>query len=110
MKRLEQRYEHILLKTKVTKVEARPDGLAVVGQPMLAHKAIHQGKVAAEAVAGMNTYFDARAIPSVAYTDPEVAWVGVTENEARARGLRYGKGGFPWRPAAVRCHWVATKD
>jgi dihydrolipoamide dehydrogenase len=159
MKRLERRYEQIFLKTKVTKVEARPEGLAVqfegpkapasdtfdrvlvavgrkpngrvigaenagvmidergfiptdkqmrtnvphifaigdvVGQPMLAHKAMHEGKVAAEAAAGMNSYFDARVIPSVAYTDPEVAWVGVTENEARARGLRHGKGVFPW--------------
>jgi dihydrolipoamide dehydrogenase len=159
MKRLEQRYEHIFLKTKVTRVEARPEGLAVqfegpkapandvfdrvlvavgrkpngrfigaenagvmidergfiptdkqmrtnvphifaigdvVGQPMLAHKAMHEGKVAAEAAAGLNSYFDARVIPSVAYTDPEVAWVGVTENEARAKGLRYAKGTFPW--------------
>ena len=53
----------------------------VVGQPMLAHKAMHEGKVAAEVIAGKNSFFDARAIPSVAYTDPEVAWVGVTENE-----------------------------
>jgi dihydrolipoamide dehydrogenase len=159
MKRLEQRYEHIFLKTKVTKVEARPEGLTVqfegpkaptsdtfdrvlvavgrkpngrvigaenagvivdergfiptdkqmrtnvphifaigdvVGQPMLAHKAMHEGKVAAEAAAGHNSYFDARVIPSVAYTDPEVAWAGVTENEARAKGVRYGKGVFPW--------------
>ena len=159
MKRLEKRYEHILLKTKVTKVDARPEGLVVqlegpnapesdvfdrvlvavgrkpngrvigaenagvmvdergfiptdkqmrtnvphifaigdvVGQPMLAHKAMHEGKVAAEAAAGLNSYFDARVIPSVAYTDPEVAWAGLTENEARARGLRYTKGTFPW--------------
>jgi dihydrolipoamide dehydrogenase len=68
----------------------------VVGQPMLAHKAMHEGKVAAEVSAGKNSFFDARAIPSVAYTDPEVAWAGVTENEARAAGVRYGKGVFPW--------------
>jgi dihydrolipoamide dehydrogenase len=68
----------------------------VVGQPMLAHKAVHEGKVAAENTAGRSSYFDARVIPSVAYTDPEVAWVGVTENEARAAGVKYGKGVFPW--------------
>jgi dihydrolipoamide dehydrogenase len=68
----------------------------VVGQPMLAHKATHEAKVAAENTAGHNAYFDATVIPSVAYTDPEVAWVGVTENEARAAGVKYGKGVFPW--------------
>jgi dihydrolipoamide dehydrogenase len=68
----------------------------VVGQPMLAHKAVHEGKVAAEVAAGSNRIFDARVIPSVAYTDPEVAWVGVTENEAKAKGLKVGKGVFPW--------------
>ncbi|MEL6375350.1 MAG: dihydrolipoyl dehydrogenase [Pseudomonadota bacterium] len=68
----------------------------VVGQPMLAHKAVHEGKVAAEVAAGHKRAFDARVIPSVAYTDPEVAWVGVTENEAKAQGLKVGKGVFPW--------------
>ena len=68
----------------------------VVGQPMLAHKAVHEGKVAAEVAAGQKSAFDARCIPSVAYTDPEVAWVGVTETEAKARGLSYGSGTFPW--------------
>ena len=69
----------------------------VVGQPMLAHKAVHEGKVAAEvAAAGSNRVFDARVIPSVAYTDPEVAWVGMTENEAKAKGVKVGKGVFPW--------------
>ncbi len=68
----------------------------VVGQPMLAHKAVHEGKVAAEVAAGLKSGFDARVIPSVAYTDPEVAWVGVTEAEARQQGLDYGKGVFPW--------------
>jgi dihydrolipoamide dehydrogenase len=68
----------------------------VVGQPMLAHKAVHEGKVAAEVAAGKPSAFDARVIPSVAYTDPEVAWAGVTETEAKARGLSYGTGTFPW--------------
>ena len=159
MKRIQGLYENIYLKTKVTKVEARADGLAVsfdggkapasdifdkvlvavgrkpngrligaenagvvvdergfipvdkqmrtnvphifaigdiVGQPMLAHKAVHEAKVAAETAAGKNSFFDAKVIPSVAYTDPEVAWVGLTENEAKAQGLKYGKGVFPW--------------
>jgi dihydrolipoamide dehydrogenase len=68
----------------------------VVGQPMLAHKAAHEGRVAAEVAAGMKSGFDARVIPSVAYTDPEVAWVGVTEHDAAVKGIRYGKGVFPW--------------
>jgi dihydrolipoamide dehydrogenase len=158
-KRIEKRYENIYLKTKVTNVQATPDGLVasfeggkappsdtfdrmlvavgrrpngrligaenagvrvdehgfipvdrqqrtnvphifaigdIVGQPMLAHKATHEGKVAAEAAAGRNSFFDAKVIPSVAYTDPEVAWVGKTENEAKAEGIKYGKGVFPW--------------
>ena len=158
-KRVTRRYENVYLKTKVTNVEAGPEGLVVsfdgakapatdtfdrilvavgrrpngrligaenagvavddrgfipvdkqlrtnvahifaigdvVGQPMLAHKAMHEGKVAAEVTVGKNSFFDARAIPSVAYTDPEVAWAGMTENEARAAGLKYGKGVFPW--------------
>jgi dihydrolipoamide dehydrogenase len=68
----------------------------IVGQPMLAHKASHEGKVAAEVAAGQKSYFDARVIPSVAYTDPEVAWVGLTENDARAQGIVIEKGQFPW--------------
>jgi dihydrolipoamide dehydrogenase len=68
----------------------------IVGQPMLAHKASHEGKVAAEVAAGQKSFFDARAIPSVAYTDPEVAWVGLTETEAKASGVPIGKGVFPW--------------
>ncbi len=158
-KRLEKRYEKILLETKATAVEAGPDGLRVafegkggagsdvfdamlvsvgrrpnggaigaaaagvavdergfiavdkqmrtnvphifaigdvVGQPMLAHKASHEGKVAAEVASGHKSAFDAKAIPAVAYTDPEVAWVGVTENEAKAKGLEFGKAVFPW--------------
>src|SRR4051812_38385354 len=159
MKRIEKRYAAIHLKTKVTKVEAGPDGLTahfegpkapatesfdrilvavgrrpngraigaeeagivvdergfipvdkqmrtnmpnifaigdIVGQPMLAHKAVHEGKVAAEVAAGKNSHFDAKVIPSVAYTDPEVAWAGLTENECKAKGIKYGKGAFPW--------------
>jgi dihydrolipoamide dehydrogenase len=68
----------------------------VVGQPMLAHKATHEGKVAAEVAAGHKSFFDARAIPSVAYTDPEIAWVGVTETSAKATGLKIEKTTFPW--------------
>jgi len=68
----------------------------IVGQPMLAHKAVHEGKVAAEVAAGRKAAFDARVIPSVAYTDPEVAWVGLTENDAKAKGIAYGKASFPW--------------
>ncbi len=68
----------------------------LVGQPMLAHKAVHEAHVAAEAAVGQKSYFDARVIPSVAYTDPEVAWVGVTEDEAKAKGIAYEKGHFPW--------------
>ncbi len=68
----------------------------IIGQPMLAHKAVHEGKTAAEAASGMASHFDARVIPSVAYTDPEVAWVGLTEEEAKAQGIKYGKGVFPW--------------
>jgi dihydrolipoamide dehydrogenase len=158
-KRVSRQYEHVFLRTRVTAVESRPEGLVVsfegekapatdtfdrilvavgrrpngalidaeraglnvdpagfipvnkqlrtnvphifaigdvVGQPMLAHKAMHEAKVAAEVIAGKNSYFDVRAIPSVAYTDPEVAWAGITENEARAAGVAYGKGVFPW--------------
>ncbi len=158
-KRIEKRYKKILLKTKVTKLEALPEGLRanyegpdsperqlfdrvlvavgrtangnainaaaagvevsarglidvdkqmrtnvphifaigdIVGAPMLAHKASHQGKVAAEVAAGHKASFDARCIPSVAYTDPEIAWAGLTETDAKARGIDYGKGTFPW--------------
>ncbi|MBX2824476.1 MAG: dihydrolipoyl dehydrogenase [Gammaproteobacteria bacterium] len=68
----------------------------IVGQPMLAHKATHEGKTAAEVVCGMKSYFDARTIPSVAYTDPEVAWMGLTETDAKEQGVAYEKGVFPW--------------
>lgn len=159
-KRIKSRYKNIYLKSKVTKVEAKKDGLYVtfegegapkqpekfdrilcavgrrpngdqvdagkagvkvdergfipvdkqmhtnvphifaigdvVGNPMLAHKAMPEGRIAAEVIAGLKHYFDAKCIASVAYTDPEVAWVGVTENEAKAKGIKYGKGVFPW--------------
>jgi dihydrolipoamide dehydrogenase len=81
------------LRTNVPHIYAIGD---VIGQPMLAHKAMHEAKVAAEVIAGQTSYFDARVIPSVAYTDPEVAWAGTTETEARAAGVTYGKGVFPW--------------
>ena len=68
----------------------------IVGQPMLAHKASHEGKVAAEVAVGHKSGFDARVIPSVAYTDPEIAWAGLTETEAKDRGIEYEKGVFPW--------------
>ena len=68
----------------------------LVGQPMLAHKAVHEAHVAAEAAHGEKAFFDARVIPSVAYTDPEVAWVGITEDEAKAQGIKLEKGHFPW--------------
>jgi dihydrolipoamide dehydrogenase len=162
-KRIEKRYEKILLKTKVTKVEAQKAGLKVTfegrtdqdrapepqvydyilmavgrrpngrdikaeaaginvdergfipvdkqlrtnmphihaigdicGEPMLAHKASHEGKIAAEVIAGHKAYFDARTIPSVAYTDPEIAWMGLTETQAQAQGVQYDKAVFPW--------------
>ncbi len=81
------------MRTSVAHIFAIGDS---VGPPMLAHKATHEGKVAAGVAAGRNSAFDARAIPSVAYTDPEVAWVSLTENEARASGRSFGKGVFPW--------------
>jgi dihydrolipoamide dehydrogenase len=68
----------------------------IVGQPMLAHKAVHEGHVAAETAAGKNSLFEARQIPSVAYTDPEVAWAGLTEEQCKAQGIKYGKAVFPW--------------
>jgi len=159
-KRIEKRYEGIYLKTKVTKLEARPDGLLatfeganapaepqlydmvlmavgrrpngkeigadkagvivsergfipvdrqqrtnvghiyaigdICGDPMLAHKATNEAKVAAEVIAGHKVEFDAMTIPSVAYTDPEVAWMGLTENDAKAQGIPYEKANFPW--------------
>ena len=158
-KRTEKRYEAIYLKTKVTKIEAKKEGLNIifegdnapqpqlydrvllavgrrpngheinaeaagvvvnargfipvdkqqrsnvphiyavgdiVGDPMLAHKATHEGKVAAEVIAGHKTSFDALTIPSVAYTDPEISWMGLTETQAKAQGITYEKASFPW--------------
>ncbi len=159
-KRMEKRFESIMLSTKVAKMEAKKDGIHVsfegenapegvqvydrvlvsigrrpngknigaenagvavdergfisvdiqmrtnvphifaigdiVGQPMLAHKATHEGKVAAEVIAGQKVEFQAMAIPSVAYTDPEVAWAGITETEAKAKGIEIEKASFPW--------------
>jgi dihydrolipoamide dehydrogenase len=158
-RRIEKRYEKILLKTKVTKIEAQQDGLKVTfegdkapdpqtydyilmsvgrrpngreikaeaagvkvdergyipvdkqlrtnvphiyaigdicGEPMLAHKATHEGKTAAEVIAGHKAYFDAKTIPSVAYTDPEIAWMGLTETQAQAEGIEFEKAVFPW--------------
>ena len=68
----------------------------IVGDPMLAHKAVHEGKVAAENIAGHKAYFEPMTIPSVAYTDPEIAWMGLTETQAKAQGIEYEKGSFPW--------------
>jgi len=81
------------MRTNVAHIFAIGD---IVGQPMLAHKAVHEGHVAAEAAAGEKSYFDARVIPSVAYTDPEIAWVGLTEDDAKAKGVKVEKGLFPW--------------
>jgi dihydrolipoamide dehydrogenase len=85
----------------------------IVGQPMLAHKAVHEGKVAAEVIAGHKAAFDARTIPSVAYTDPEVAWMGLTETEAKAQGIEYEKATFPWaasgRALSIGADYGATK-
>ncbi|VFR42139.1 Dihydrolipoamide dehydrogenase of pyruvate dehydrogenase complex [plant metagenome] len=82
------------MRTNVPHIYAIGD---IVGQPMLAHKAVHEGHVAAEVIAGQKSFFDARVIPSVAYTDPEVAWVGLTEDEAKKNGIKVEKGLFPWQ-------------
>ena len=81
------------LRTNVTNIFAIGD---IVGQPMLAHKAVHEAHVAAEVAAGQKSYFDAKQIPSVAYTDPEVAWAGLTEEQCKAKNIAYEKGLFPW--------------
>ncbi len=81
------------MRTNVPHIYAIGD---VVGNPMLAHKAMPEGRVAAEVIAGLKHFFDAKCIASVAYTDPEVAWVGMTEIEAKAKGIKYGKAAFPW--------------
>jgi len=81
------------MRTNVPNIFAIGD---VVGNPMLAHKATHEAKVAAEVIAGLPSLFDPMTIPSVAYTDPEVAWMGLTETEAKEQGIAYEKGAFPW--------------
>ncbi|HEO1484109.1 TPA: FAD-dependent oxidoreductase, partial [Legionella pneumophila] len=81
------------LRTNVPYIFAIGD---VNGQPMLAHKAIPEGKVAAEVIAGKKHYFEPKCIPSVAYTDPELAWAGLTEKEAKEKGINYEKASFPW--------------
>lgn len=81
------------MRTNVPNIFAVGD---IVGEPMLAHKATHEAKVAAEVITGMKSWFEPRAIPSVAYTDPEVAWMGLSESEAKSQGIAYVKGAFPW--------------
>ncbi|RUO62504.1 dihydrolipoyl dehydrogenase [Pseudidiomarina insulisalsae] len=81
------------MRTNVKNIFAIGD---LVGQPMLAHKAVHEGHVAAEVISGMKHYFDPKVIPSIAYTDPEVAWTGLTEKEAKAQGIEYETAVFPW--------------
>lgn len=81
------------LRTNVPHIYAIGD---IVGQPMLAHKGVHEGHVAAEVISGMKHYFDPKVIPSIAYTDPEVAWVGLTEKEAKEQGIAYETATFPW--------------
>ena len=81
------------MRTNIAHIYAIGD---IVGQPMLAHKAVHEAHVAAEAASGLKSFFDARQIPSVAYTDPEVAWAGLTEEQCKAQGVKYSKAVFPW--------------
>ncbi|MBI5626572.1 MAG: dihydrolipoyl dehydrogenase [Nitrosomonadales bacterium] len=81
----------------------------IVGEPMLAHKAMHEGKVAAEVIAGHKAYFEPLTIPSVAYTDPEIAWMGLTETQAKAQGIAYEKASFPWA-ASGRASSVGRND
>ena len=81
------------MRTNVAHIYAIGD---ITKNPMLAHKAVHEGHVAAEAAAGQKSHFDARVIPSVAFTDPEIAWVGLTEDEAKKNGTKVGVAKFPW--------------
>ncbi|NIG97916.1 MAG: dihydrolipoyl dehydrogenase [Serratia symbiotica] len=98
------------LRTNVAHIFATGD---IVGQPMLAHKGLHEGHVAAEVIAGMKQYFDPKVIPSIAYTEPEVAWVGLTEKEAKEKGISYATATFPWamsgRAIASDCEDGMTK-
>ena len=81
------------MRTNVLHIYAIGD---ITGEPMLAHKAVHEGKVAAEVIAGHPAAFELLTIPSVAYTDPEIAWMGLTETQAKAEGIEYEKANFPW--------------
>jgi dihydrolipoamide dehydrogenase len=94
------------MRTNVPHIYAIGD---IVGNPMLAHKAVHEGKVAAENIAGHKAFFEPLTIPSVAYTDPEVAWMGLTETEAKAQGIEYEKGVFPWA-ASGRALSIAREE
>ncbi|WP_241646838.1 dihydrolipoyl dehydrogenase [Rosenbergiella metrosideri] len=98
------------LRTNVPNIYAIGD---IVGQPMLAHKGVHEGHVAAEVIAGKKHYFDPKVIPSIAYTEPEVAWVGLTEKEAKEQGISYETATFPWaasgRAIASDCAEGMTK-
>ncbi|MGB5444189.1 MAG: dihydrolipoyl dehydrogenase [Psychromonas sp.] len=98
------------MRTNVANIHAIGD---IVGQPMLAHKGVHEGHVAAEVIAGKKHYFDPKTIPSIAYTEPEMAWVGLTEKEAKAQGINYEKSVFPWaasgRAIASDCSDGMTK-
>ena len=93
------------LRTNVNNIHAIGD---VIGQPMLAHKAVHEGHVAAEVISGMKHYFDPKCIPSVAYTEPEVAWVGLTEKEAKEQGVNYESASFPWAASGRAIASAAT--
>ena len=98
------------MRTNVPHIYAIGD---IVGQPMLAHKGVHEGHVAAEVIAGKNHFFDPKTIPSIAYTEPEVAWVGLTEKEAKTKGINYEVATFPWaasgRAIASDCSEGMTK-
>jgi dihydrolipoamide dehydrogenase len=93
------------MRTNVSNIFAIGD---LVGQPMLAHKAVHEGHVAAEVIAGKKHYFDPKCIPSVAYTEPEVAWVGLTEKEAKEQGVNYEAATFPWAASGRAIASAAT--
>lgn len=93
------------MRTNVSNIHAIGD---IVGQPMLAHKAVHEGHVAAEVISGMKHFFDPRCIPSVAYTEPEVAWVGLTEKEAKEQGVNYETASFPWAASGRAIASAAT--
>ncbi|HGJ5890794.1 MAG TPA: dihydrolipoyl dehydrogenase [Arsenophonus apicola] len=98
------------MRTNVPHIYAIGD---IVGQPMLAHKGVHEGHVAAEVISGLKHYFDPKVIPSIAYTEPEVAWVGLTEKEAKEKGISYEVASFPWaasgRAIASDCSEGMTK-